>query len=365
MERELIGEACFFAASNSSHGFQNYYPVCFGEARGVERLYIIKGGPGTGKSYFMRTVGQAATARGYDVTHYYCSSDAASLDGIILQKVGAPCIGLLDGTAPHVHEPCLPGVREEIINLGAFWDAHALRAEAETIRTLGARKAEGYAMAYRYLAACGEMEAVIDAMIAPCVNVDKMTHLAERILKDQPPEKAPTVTPALLSSVGMTGYTTFDTFERLAAAHTQGAVVYLENHYGLGYRAMDAIKDLAQAKRLSCLVSFHPVHTHKVDGMFFPHTGLCVMVRSMNDGEEETDIRRIMLRRYVDAKALREVRGEVRRSEHLRNSLLEGAVRQLKQAAEHHFALEKIYSAAMDFEAKNQFEQAFCRSAFS
>ena len=44
-----------FAASNSCEGFKSYYGEIFA-GPGIERLYVIKGGPGTGKSHFMRTV---------------------------------------------------------------------------------------------------------------------------------------------------------------------------------------------------------------------------------------------------------------------------------------------------------------------
>ena len=42
-------EEKYFAAVNSYRGFESYYQDMFGAA---ERSYIIKGGPGTGKSYF-------------------------------------------------------------------------------------------------------------------------------------------------------------------------------------------------------------------------------------------------------------------------------------------------------------------------
>ena len=47
-----------------------------------------------------------------------CSSDNNSLDGIVIPKLK---IAILDGTA-HVVDPVFPGVVDEIINLGQFWD---------------------------------------------------------------------------------------------------------------------------------------------------------------------------------------------------------------------------------------------------
>ena len=90
-----------FAASNSAEGFRNYYGEIFTDDR-IDRLYIVKGGPGTGKSHFMRAVARYARGRGYDAVEFYCSSDPTSLDGLLLTKEGSPTIGFLDGTAPHV-----------------------------------------------------------------------------------------------------------------------------------------------------------------------------------------------------------------------------------------------------------------------
>ena len=50
-----------FAASNSCRGFCNYYGDLFVDSR-FDRLYIIKGGPGTGKSHFMKVVARRARA---------------------------------------------------------------------------------------------------------------------------------------------------------------------------------------------------------------------------------------------------------------------------------------------------------------
>ena len=148
MEYRSTGDDAYFAASNSEKGFTSYYKECFDTAR-IGYLYAIKGGPGTGKSRFMREVAQYAQQRGWSAELIYCSSDADSLDGVILTKEGDG-IALLDATAPHVYEPTLPGVREELINLGAFWDRQKLQAYGEEIALLNRQKSRAYRNAYRY-----------------------------------------------------------------------------------------------------------------------------------------------------------------------------------------------------------------------
>jgi hypothetical protein len=351
----------FFAASNSCRGFCNYYGDIFTDER-TDRLYIIKGGPGTGKSHFMKEVARYAYTRGYRITEYACSSDPHSLDGILLSKVGAPTWGLLDGTAPHVREPALPGAKEEIINLGAFWDGNRLAGQRAVIRSLGEAKAAAYGRAYAYLAACGEADRVADSFLAGGVREDKIRALAGRVLRDQPCGKAFSAVPALRRAVSMTGTCCLHTFE--AEAHAAGGTILcLTDYYGIGYCVMAALLALSKEKSLSVLVSYDPVFPHKIDGLYYPDTNLCVLLGHAELPENAAS-RIISLRRYVDPEALRAVRGELRHAGGMRDYLAESALHELSAAAKYHFELEKIYAAAMDFRAKEAFTQSFCEELF-
>ena len=77
------GENAYFAASNSARGFFSYYDEIFRAAR-IRHVYAVKGGPGTGKSRFLRDVANRAQACGWQCEYIYCSSDPDSLDGVIV-----------------------------------------------------------------------------------------------------------------------------------------------------------------------------------------------------------------------------------------------------------------------------------------
>ena len=347
----------YFAASNSCRGFCNYYGDVFSEAS-IRRLYIIKGGPGTGKSHFMKTVARRARSRGYAVTEYACSSDPASLDGVLLRKAGAPTLGLLDGTAPHALDPILPGARDEIINLGQFWDAPRLAGQEERIRALGEEKGAAYRRAYAYLAAAGEVDRVGDTHMAAWAREDRLAALARRILREQPEGERFSPVPALRRAVGMTGEVCLHTFEA-ETAYRGGMLLTAEDHYGLGYRLTALLLEVSREKRHRLLVSYDPVCPHKIDGLFYPDKGLCILVGNACPAEGGRT-RALNLRRYADGEALRGLRGELRHARTLRDSLTEAALRELASAASAHFELERIYSAAMDFGAKEAYTEAFC-----
>lgn len=86
-----------FPGGNTPQGFFSYYDYIIpsGEAT---RIFVIKGGPGVGKSTFMKKIGDVMASRGYDVEFHHCSSDNNSLDGVVIPALR---VAFIDGTAPH------------------------------------------------------------------------------------------------------------------------------------------------------------------------------------------------------------------------------------------------------------------------
>lgn len=87
----------YFLGANSYKGFYSLYDD-FVSLSKIKRLYIIKGGPGCGKSTFMKTIADAANNAGHDVERVLCSADPDSLDGIYIPSLH---VAYVDGTAPH------------------------------------------------------------------------------------------------------------------------------------------------------------------------------------------------------------------------------------------------------------------------
>ena len=89
--------ARYFLGANAKHGFSSLYDN-FVDLEGGDFLWVIKGGPGCGKSSFMKRIGQAAEEHGEAVEYIHCSGDPDSLDGVYLPKKRTAYV---DGTAPH------------------------------------------------------------------------------------------------------------------------------------------------------------------------------------------------------------------------------------------------------------------------
>lgn len=120
----------YFASANTCEGFVSYFNFVL---RDAERVYIIKGGPGCGKSTFFKRAGNELYKEGFDVDFIYCSADMDSLDGIFIKDIN---VAIVDGTAPHVIDPVYPGAVERILNFGEYWDIDVLRKEKWAIKAL-------------------------------------------------------------------------------------------------------------------------------------------------------------------------------------------------------------------------------------
>ena len=157
-----------FPGGNTPQGFFSYYNYII--PTDARRIFILKGGPGTGKSTFMRRMGQELLARGFDLEHHHCSSDNGSLDGVVSPALG---VAFIDGTAPHIVDPRHPGCVDEIIHLGDFWDESGMVANKRQIIACTAEISGSFQRAYRLLRAA---KALYDDWEA--ANAEALDHAA-------------------------------------------------------------------------------------------------------------------------------------------------------------------------------------------
>lgn len=143
----------YFLGANSGEGFVSLYED-FPPAAGAF-LHIIKGGPGTGKSGFMRAIGAAAEERGMEVHYVLCSGDPDSLDGVYLPALG---LAWVDGTAPHVIEPRQFHVDSDYVNLGRFCRVPFSEEDAQDLREINHKHKSLYRQAYALLGAAAALE---------------------------------------------------------------------------------------------------------------------------------------------------------------------------------------------------------------
>ena len=140
-------ERHYFPGNNTPLGFFSYYKYILGQ-REANKIICIKGGPGTGKSTFMKKIAIYFAEKGEDIDYLHCSADENSLDGILLKNKK---IAIIDGTSPHIIDPVTPGAVDKIINLGEYWNEEGILANKDEIIDLNEETSRWYRIAYNYL----------------------------------------------------------------------------------------------------------------------------------------------------------------------------------------------------------------------
>ena len=340
-----VFEEKYFCAVNSGSGFISYYSEMCSAA---ERVFIIKGGPGTGKSSFMRRVSELAKKHGKNVKYYYCSSDPASLDAVLIDGTTL----FLDGTPPHSAETELAGVKDNIIDLGAFWDCAKLIDQKKEIARLTSEKKRAFAKAYHFLAAAKETVLAKDEEICPCISREKLKYAAERMISKAKKGKEFTQTSVVTNSYGMRGSVYFNTLEKLSSER-----ISVPNQFGASHIFLEQIISAAKEKKLAITVSRDPLIPERPDAVLVHSLDRLYFIG--NGGDKSVN-----MLRFFDSVAFKEVKSRQKHLSSLTLELLDNAKKCFECAAEYHFSLEKIYGKAMDFALKEEFTDNFLSEMF-
>lgn len=326
---------------NTAGGFRSFFGEIFGS---VPALYIIKGGPGTGKSRFMKELGKRAESLGCAVEYFLCSSDPASLDGVIVTAGNGKQIGIIDGTSPHAYEPTLAGVREHLLNFGDFWDPTVLDSRKQEIEELTKAKKRLYSSFYSYLSAIGSLDEIMLSVSSSATDTEKLNDAVERLVKNIPLGSGYGETVRIRGAVSCDGVTLLDTYESFAGKSYAIADVFLTARI-----FMSALKKELMSRRVSVTVSYSPFSPTVPDAIYIPAADTVFYVGcSGSEGEKTVNMRRFIIPEKIAPyrTKLREL-GKMRR-EAIRLLEDDGAsIRAL------HGEIERIYGEAMDF-GKNE-----------
>ena len=209
----------------------------------LRRRISLKGGPGVGKSTFMRRVHAALCANGEKATLYFCSGDPDSLDAVAVPHKG---LLILDGTAPHIVDPHIPGARDSIVNLGSCLDEAAMRPRLPHIRACMADHAAftRRARACMQAACCLNRDnaAIVDAVTDRKRKAQMTRTLISAVLsEDAPTQDAPSVRPVITDAVTPKGELC------LIGENAQPRVIRLCAHYAQD--VTDVLREVSFAVR--------------------------------------------------------------------------------------------------------------------
>ena len=351
---KCVDGATYFAAANSGEGFVSFYNDCFAPEH-LEKRYLIKGGPGTGKSTLMKRIAKKARESGLDVEYYRCSSDAESLDAVLIDRKAA----IIDATAPHCVEPEAVGACDELVDLGVFWKSKGLELKRDEISYLSSKKKECYNDAYALLCAADRVRKTARKGLEKCYDLEKMRRCAQRIVRRIPSDDDFSVRVGLCRSFGMTGRSYLDSYE-----HADGLYL-ISDVYGSAAVFLRMLIDEGKKNKNALRVSFDPLEPDRPDALMFLRSGTAFVTAKndvMSGVPENKSANYINMKRFVAnfTSDTAIIRSEYKKGEKLCNELFGLATDKLAMAGEYHFALEDIYIKCMDFDALGRFSTEFC-----
>ena len=348
---ELGRERCFFAGGNTPSGFVNFFGDIY--AQDEKDIYIIKGGPGTGKSRLMKSVSKAAILSGYDVEIIRCSSDPDSLDGV---RIPALRRTILDGTAPHTMDSVLPGARDNIINLGDHWDRDKLKIHKNEIETLAEQKADSYKRVYNYLKAARAIQDNLDYVADKALSKGKLNIFINSICENFFGDidiscKDGEIRKMFATAIAPKGMVcTLDTLFRGLQTYVLKCDYGRSACYVVEKLEEEAVKRGFLVESIKC-----PFDHNRTEHLIIPQLSLAFTTHNKYHSETDCDVfGKYLLDVYYNDNVTEPYSKDMEYDFFRVQELIDKASRYLEKAQTAHKKIESYYIDNMDFEAVNR-----------
>ena len=347
---ELSSFPIFFLGANNYSGYISRFADCFSGEEGW-RVWVLKGGPGSGKSTFMKKA--AARLAKIDPSLFLapCPADPNSLDAVVSPKRK---LMILDGTAPHPMEPPLPGISGRIIDTGQFWNAEKLLENKEKIAALFNQNSRLHARAAGYMAAAGRLLGESQRMAAEATDIKKAKKFGEALVSKLIPKGSGSGREQIRFLSGITPAGII--YYRSTAQKLCGKIIEIWDDFGAASSAVfQGIRKVALERGqfvVNCRCPLHPLD--KTDHILLPQLGIgfCSVNRYLGAADAE---RRIHSQRFTDTDALRQHKAHLSFNRKATKELLDCAAEILGDAKRVHDLLEQYYTEAMDYKSMDDY----------
>lgn len=340
----------FFLGVNSPVGFASYFNE-ISDYKPNWKNYIIKGGPGTGKSSLIKSVANTLYKEKSNVELIHCSSDPSSLDAIISHQDN---FAMCDGTPPHAVEPTYPGLFETVINFCEFWDEKKLAENKDVLINLFKKNKECHERCLRFLTAASSLINDNFYITLKNTNTQKIAKLTKRlVLKEfsKKKTKKPIERKRFLSAITPEGIITYtDTATKLAEK-----IYIIKDELGVSSSLiLSLLRQYALEYGYEIYSCYCPMNPYKkLDHLFIPELNLGFMTENKFNKSDIESFRIINFSRFLDIEELKLKKQKINMNRKIVSELMNEAILSLKTAKSIHDDMESFYINAVDFNMVN------------
>lgn len=335
-----------FPGGNTSKGFFSYYDYVLTQEK-AKRIFILKGGPGVGKSTFMKKIAEGMCEKGFNAEYMHCSSDPDSLDGVVFPELN---IAILDGTAPHIVDPKNPGAVDEIINLGQFWREDGIAANKDRILEINQEIGRCFARAYRYIQAAFSLYRDSEVICEQAMDHGKanvsITNTVQEIFNGiDPSEIVGKQRHLFASAITPKGLVNF-----LPSLLTTEKVIVLNGRPGTGTeRLLERVRMAASERGIYTESYYCALNPHKLEHLIIPELGVSLTTRNQAHDSDEAPSEEINFNGFLNNVMLEKYRLELIFNQEEHEKLLDRAIKTIQNAKRLHDDLESYYIPNMNF----------------
>ena len=336
----------FFLGAHTPKGFVSEFSQLYNPFDSWS-MYILKGGPGTGKSGIMKRVATKAEELGLYHENIICSSDPDSFDAVIIPEIK---FAIADGTSPHTIEPKFPGAVEEIVNLGDCWNGEMLRTRADKIREATLTCSELHRRSVRFLNAAASLQNDTVRLLQNSADKAKIENYAARFAAREfgsPKGRIGTEKRRYLSAPTPKGiFTCFETVEALA----ERIVVIDDPYCAVSPMLLEIFRSRAISLGFDVITCLNPFSgENEIVHLIIPEKSLAIFTSTPWHQSAFTPYRRINVKRFLQTDEIARYRGRISFNSKASAELLGEAVTILATTKKAHDLLESYYVPAMNF----------------
>ena len=354
----------FFLASHCVNGFYSIFnKLYFPDEKWF--CYILKGGPGTGKSTLMKEIAKSAKKAKIKYELVHCSSDPKSLDGVIFPEL-KKCIA--DGTAPHIIEPKYPGISDEIINLGEFWNKKALQKSSQKMINLYNENSLYHKKAANYLKAYGTIEKQNNLFnFIDQEKLDKYSlNLTKKIFGSKSSVQNGKEKQRLITAVTPEG----ELFLTKTLYHYANKIYVINAKFKkISTYILNKIRKRASEKGLNTIICPSAILGKEyLDAVIIPKLNLAFAATDKIDfkkAPKNITLKKINEKRFLKKSEISAHKNMIRFNLKLQKTFLDEAINNLKKALKIHDKIEEKYIKAMNFKKTKKITDKLTSIIFS